>query len=161
MLRSNVEIEARPKHPILRGALVGAGLFMAGEALTRAGDKVGVSIRHGRSNSTRRIAMFTEHPIVSAVGLVTAVPVAEELLWRQIPSRLSERFPGRQKAITVGAAALFAAQHAGPDGIPLRQGLDGLAFEKLRRHYGLRAAIAAHSIHNGLAIIKHLRQQER
>ena len=142
------------------GTLTGVALFASGKLLKSIGDKIGVPIGHGRIHSEKRERFIEEHPVASFLGAVPLVPIAEEVLWRYIPARLAEKYPARANSIKLGSAVLFAAQHSGPDALPVNHFLSGMAFEKMRERYGLSASITAHSVHNALASVDYIRQEK-
>lgn len=151
-------------HPYVSAVAAGALHFAAGNAITHLGDKAGVSLRHGRSKSAVRTAVFEHHPVLSAVGLSVAVPVAEEIFWREAPARIAERFPDQpniQRAIKLGVVALFALQHAGKDGVPVNQAIGGVLYQHLHDKNGVGASILAHTTNNTLAVGQHILKNYR
>lgn len=144
------------KHPIASGIAIGAGQYVQTIAIKKLGEKIDIPLQHGRSKNERRLSFFSEHPAVSALGVTALVPLAEELFWRELPERLSQRHEDLRPVITLGALGLFAAQHAGKDGIPLSQAIGGFEFKQLHDAGGLKASVAAHVTHNTLAAAHYL-----
>jgi membrane protease YdiL (CAAX protease family) len=153
------------KHPYITSIGAGALHFALGTAITAAGDKVGLSLRHGRHNSDGVTAdIFEKHPALSAIGLSTIVPLGEELFWRHGSALLSERLSDEsrlKKLIPLGTLALFTAQHVGKDGIPLPQMIGGAISQERYNKHGLLHSTIAHATNNTLAVASHIIQQRR
>lgn len=153
-------------HPIAASIGETAVLFGLRYALEKGGDKLGVSLGHGRKNRHSKQKMIEEHPVI-ATGLATVVaPVTEELMFRELPSRVLEHkgyengSNGSKKA-KLATAALFAAMHSGPDGIPLPQFLGGLNYGRIHEKRGLKASVAAHVTNNALYAARHIITKKR
>lgn len=150
------------KHPYVVTIGEAALAFAVKKGVQKVGEKFGVELRHGRTDNETRNKVIEKHPVVAAALVTTAAPVAEELLYRHLPSKgldrldSMERGSGKRSLAEIGITALFAAQHAGKDGIPLPQFLGGLVYQRAFSRRGLRHSIVAHATNNTLAVTEHL-----
>ncbi|HJP81720.1 MAG TPA: CPBP family intramembrane glutamic endopeptidase [Candidatus Saccharimonadales bacterium] len=146
----------RQEHPLLHAALRGMGDYVVSEAIGALGDKVGISLRHGRQADPRYKDLVLNHPCLATVHSSLVAPIGEELAFRRYPSRkLDARGKtGTQWSTGLITSLVFAAGHRGPYGFPLPQFLGGLSLWELQRKDGTAAAAVAHSVRNtfGLTI---------
>lgn len=151
-------------HPYISSVGRGALKFATGKAIQYAGKKAGVDIRHGRSQDTKRNELFEKHKILSAVGMSVIVPAAEELFWRHGPAKITEHFTDNQRihrAVQIGMLALFTAQHAGKDGLPLNQMLGGANYQDIYNRHGFAKSTLSHITNNTLAVASHVIEKQR
>ncbi|MFI5212583.1 MAG: CPBP family intramembrane glutamic endopeptidase [Candidatus Saccharimonadales bacterium] len=153
------------KHPYMTSIGAGALRFVLGAAITTAGDKVGLSLRHGRHTSSGTTTdTFEKHPILSAVGVSTIAPLGEELFWRHGAALIGEHFPddSRLKSLMpLGSLALFAAQHAGKDGVPIPQLIGGALYQQRYNKHGLLHSVIAHATNNSIAVASYAMKKRR
>lgn len=140
------------EHPYIASAVEGAAMYGAQAVVKKAGDAIGISLGHGRRNNQGRLEFIKAHPFVAAAGALAWAPISEELMFRQFPDKILERYsPKSARKGKLAAVALFAAAHAGPDAVPLPQLTSGLQYQKIYDNRGSRSAIVAHATHNLLA----------
>jgi|GEM_PF-4798667 len=147
----------RQRHPLLHATIRGVLGFVVSEGLGILGDKAGVSLRHGRAQDPRFKRFACKHPILTMIHGSLLAPIAEEAIYRQLPSYLLDRNErsGFQAPTAIGISLVFAAGHCGPYGIPVPQFLGGLNYWEIQRVDGYRYAVIAHSMRNTLGTVYH------
>ena len=151
-------------HPYVTSIGRGALRFAAGKVIQRVGDKIGVPLRHGRADDPGREEIFSKHPALSVIGMTTLVPAGEELVWRHMPTKLSEHLsdnPKTQEAIQMGMMSLFMAQHMGKDGIPIQHLGSAANLQNIYNRHGYVAATLAHVTNNTLAVADYAYKKHR
>lgn len=150
-------------HPIASSIAVGVGTFAAGQAIKHAGKKHGLKLQHGRTNNEARTKIIEDHPVVAGALATLYAPVSEELVFRALPDYLGKKLeaehPHAPALMRLGSFALFAAAHAGKDGIPVMQALAGATFQRQYDKHGLKGSIASHLTTNALAATHYVHQK--
>lgn len=147
----------RQQHPLLHATMRGVLGFVVSEGLGRLGDTVGMSLRHGRAEDPRFKRFVCNHPILTMIHGSFLAPIAEEAVYRRLPSYLLDKNgrSGLQTSAAIGISLVFAAGHCGPYGIPVPQFLGGLNYWEIQRVDGYRYAVIAHSVRNTLGAMYH------
>ena len=154
------------KHPYAATMGETALLFGLRYALQKAGDKVGVPLGHGRKDNASINRFAEEHPVLAASSSTLGTPITEELIFRELPSRVLEKkgyddgsLVSRRAKLAI--AGIFAATHAGPDAIPVPQFIGGLNYNRIHKKRGVKASMLAHATNNALYVAKHVIEQKR
>ncbi len=155
------------KHPYATSVGEAAVAYAVKAGVRRIGAKYGVELGHGRKNNKTRGKIIEEHPVAAAAAATIAAPAAEELLYRHLPAKGLDKVDGLERGslkrslVEMGITGLFAAQHAGKDGIPLTSLIGGLVYQRAYNRRGLGGSVAAHVTNNALAAVEHLAKKEK
>ena len=155
-------------HPYVASMGEAALLYGLKQAMIKGGDRVGLSLGNGRKNDPTLNALADNYPVASAGVRAVAVPVSEELLYRELPDRILktkgyEDDSRVSRGVKLGIVALFGAspQHVGKAGIPLPQLIGGLNYSRIHRDRGLKASTAAHITNNALSVAHSVIKKKR
>lgn len=142
----------RRRHPIAHA--IGRGIlgFAVSKSLGALGDKVGLSLRHGRETDPELKRFARKHPVLTVLHGSFIAPVGEEYVFRYLPSRALDKKgrSGFQASTAITISLVFAAGHYGPSGIPVPQFLGGLNSWEIQRADGYAYAVITHSVRNTL-----------
>jgi membrane protease YdiL (CAAX protease family) len=147
----------RRQHPMLHSICRGLLGFLLSESLSLCGDKIGISLRHGRGEDPRFKYFARQHPAFTVFHGSVISPIVEEAIFRYVPSCFLDRRGQYGLELPKGAliSLIFAASHSGPFGIPVPQFISGLNYWEIQRIGGFKYAVIAHSTRNTLGAAYH------
>lgn len=166
------------EHQFQSSALETTALFVGRKLLHRVGDHLDVSFGNGLTADHETQADTIKRPALYGALAIGTMPIAEEVITRELPARLAQHLEARGNATAAHVFrhtidVTFAAMHAGvvrpklqPDtlrptvrlrqpgetwSVPLSQYVAARNYRRIHRDRGLGPAIAAHMVNNGLS----------
>jgi membrane protease YdiL (CAAX protease family) len=145
------------KHPYAVSVGEAAVAFLVKKGVKKIGERAGLKLQHGRADNPTRNKVIEEHPVAAAALATVAAPIGEEILYRHLTAKGLdhldiERDTTKRTAAELGVTALFSAQHAGRDGLPIPQLIGGLVYQRAYNRRGLKGSITSHITNNALAV---------